>query len=40
VLFNKIEKVATPQQLEKIAEIHSSAANEKLETWEDKFWEK
>lgn len=40
ILLNKIQEVATPAQLQKVAEIHAINSSEKLETWEDKFWEK
>lgn len=37
VLFNEIQKVATPEQLAKIEEIHSEM--EKPADYEDPFWE-
>jgi len=38
VLFNEIQKVATPEQLAKVEEIHEEPA--KVLEYEDPFWEK
>lgn len=37
ILYKEIQKIATPQQLQKIEEHHKSLELPK-ETWEDEFW--
>ncbi len=40
ILFDEIQKVATPLELQRINEVHNSAfsAKELDEKWEDEFW--
>jgi iron-sulfur cluster repair protein YtfE (RIC family) len=41
ILFNEVQKIATEEELAKIAAIHSDnkEMNQQIESWQDNFWE-
>jgi iron-sulfur cluster repair protein YtfE (RIC family) len=41
ILFNEVQKIATEEELAKIAAMHSDnkEMNQQIESWQDDFWE-